>query len=122
MNANEVKAHRSIFPLDADQITVYSSFDQIIGRNFNEYDGLTRRLRWERWLELAKDQAPNSYSLWADSDMVEESCLGCVHLNSDNRWCDGMGLPALYNPITQSVGMACMGAGYDSQIELELEK
>ena len=121
MSPSDIKKHRTILPLELSSIGVFSSFDQILGRTQTEYSVLDRKYRWVVWLNLAKESAPDSYSLWNDKDMVEETCLGCIFLNKDN-WCDGMGLPALFNPVTQSPGMACMGVGYQNQTELNLEK
>jgi len=66
------------------------------------------RENWEKWLAIAKEQAPDCYDEWT----CLEACDGCKDL--DGCWCNEMDYPATVNPVLKECGMpgmACMGMG-----------
>lgn len=83
----------------------------------------TRRERWEKWKEVARntdEQGREMADYWSNS---EETCTGCIH--RDNDWCKYNELPCNVNPILTlqhgQIGMACMGLGYQAKpIQQEL--
>ena len=98
MKEEEIQKLRDKYPIPIDEICLYSSFFQILGK---------RKERWRRMMSFDK----NMSKYWSDTS----ECTGCVYLNEKESWCDLQGLPCTYNPIltpsTSMIGMACCGIG-----------
>ena len=78
-----------------------------------------RKERWEQWKSLCEDKDDSIY--YEDG----EGCEKCDYFN--NGWCEIQGLPSGFNPLTRSIGMACLGIGntssyreYDGQLILQM--
>ena len=122
MTEEQITEHRKIIPIAKEEITLFSSFDQILGTKSADYKSEERRERFDFWRELAKKQSPDSYKMWGTDDWAREGCHGCKWYDDNGYWCNNMGLPALYNPVIKGIGMACMGMGRENkQTELEFE-
>ena len=63
------------------------------------------------WLALAKADGQGMDAYWGDL----EGCVGCVHIDCENVWCNLCDAPATRNPILNMLGMACCGAGYEGK-------
>jgi hypothetical protein len=104
------------------KVTLKSSFEEILGKTAEEYPEEVRKQRWEEWKACArkKKDGQDTIDSWSD----QTACVGCIHLNKEQSWCNAMGLPCTVNPILSfqmgMVGMACMGTGYEAQTQLEL--
>lgn len=106
------------------EITLKSSFEEILGKKRDEYPEEVRKQRWQKWKEAAlkskKNDAKDVLASWLDTS----GCRNCIHLNKSESWCNAMGLPCTVNPILSfrmgMVGMACMGTGYEENNQLDL--
>lgn len=94
------------------EITLKSSWQELLGKDQNEIPESVRKERWQKWLELMAAKDSEYAAMWQNT----ENCDGCKHLNGS--WCDSMGLPCTINPILTlrhgMIGMACCGAGYEA--------
>lgn len=102
--ADFIESHRKKYPLPFDELTMYSSYDQVLGKTPNDY---TPQQRFERWTKIMAQSELEIQEYFQDS----EGCEGCVSLDQQNYWCKSYGLPCSYNPILKCLGMACGGAG-----------
>lgn len=110
MNKKQIEQHRTIYPLPTNKLCLYSSFEQILGKNVNDYTSKERKKRWEKVMKLNNEMAER----WSNTEI----CNGCKHLSID-AWCNLFELPCTVNPIISFkngiVGMACMGFGYENK-------
>lgn len=104
------------------KVKLKQSFEQLLGKDSNQYTEQVRKDRWNKWKELAIKNG--------DKELVEawsslEACDDCIHINKEEAWCNLQGLPCTVNPILSfrmgMVGMACMGAGKEKAGQQELE-
>ena len=121
LTPDEVQQHRSIHPLGIEEITLYSSFEQILGKKSSDYTPEERKQRWLRNGELLKKVEPKQYNFWFTDSGSDETCLGCAHRYEGENWCRWSELPCNYNPILKNFGMACMGIGRENQQELKFK-
>jgi len=113
MNEDElIEKAREKYPVSIDEICLYSSFEQILGRKGDVYTADERKKRWNRAKSFFDK---NTLDYWTDSS----GCHGCVHLNKKEAWCNYQGLPCTINPILSfrygMIGMACMGVGFQHE-------
>lgn len=114
----EITRHREILPLPFEQITLYSSFVQLLGEAPEDYTPEERRKRFDRNLELMKEGGEEElYHFWAESG-PDETCESCIHRNA--YWCKWSELPCNYNPVLRMLGMACCGIGKEVDNQLKL--
>lgn len=110
MNNEQIEQHRAIYPLPVNKLCLYSSFEQILGKNDTEYTTEERKRRWNKVMKLNNDMEEH----WNNT----EACYGCKHLMTD-AWCNMCELPCTVNPITSFkhgvTGMACMGFCYENK-------
>ena len=66
---------------------------------------------WRAWLDIAKKEAPDFADWWETT----EACEDCLHFDEANIWCCLVKAPASRNPVLNTLGMACCGAGYEKQ-------
>lgn len=74
------------------------------------WEELRTRESWLAWLGIAKEEAPDTYDWWH----TDEGCRGCLHFDANGIWCNLVELPASRNPYLGTLGMACCGAGFES--------
>ncbi|WP_163423831.1 hypothetical protein [Flagellimonas sp. CMM7] len=110
-----IEEHRLKLPLEKGELTYYSSWEQIFGTKGSDYSHEERFERWTLVCEELKKFNPEMVKYWNDPITSNETCLGCIHRSESKIWCNGMGLPCNFNPITQILGMACMGTGYQKE-------
>jgi len=101
----------------AIDISLDSSFEDLLGYASRAMSECERRQRWARWLRLARQTDPDCAAMWeSDEGCVERG--RCQHLRG-RAWCANMGLPATVNPRLSfgmgMIGMACMGMSYNPQ-------
>lgn len=111
MNKNitpeQIEKIREKYPVSFDELCRHSSFEQVFGRNRNEYTSEEKKRRWDRIISLS-----NNYTkrYWND----DKACMGCFHLK--DFWCKLEDMPCMVCPILSFVygvsGMACGGGGY----------
>ncbi len=117
-----IEKHRAKFPISLDEITFYSSFEQILGKTSKDYDSTDRYERWYKAMFLLKKSGnKSSYEFWNTISGSNETCFGCTHRDENRNWCRLYGLPPNYNPVLKNIGMACMGLGFEGQQEMEFE-
>jgi len=97
-----INQHRAKYPLSFEELTKYSSFDQILGPHPEDYTPKQRFERWNKVMSLDEEIK----EIFADT----LACDGCIHLDKLNSWCNDYGLPCSYNPVLKMLGMACGGA------------
>lgn len=68
--------------------------------------------KWRKWLDLY-EQKEGEPSMFADDSCCYEHGQ-CAHLDASNSWCKLRGLPAAYNPVIGTLGMACCGFGHSN--------
>lgn len=116
MTEEDIQLLREKYPIPFDEICLYNSFRQILGKNPEDFAEEERKTRWNKIMSLNKPMA----KYWSDTSQ----CEGCIHLNEKEAWCNYQGLPCTYNPIltpsTGMIGMACMGTGREEHKQLEL--
>ncbi|EJP13101.1 hypothetical protein [Leptospira interrogans] len=97
------------------EITLRSSFEFILGKKREDFSDEVKQERWNYWKSLALKNKHRLVEVWSNV----EGCIGCIHLDKENAWCNLQGLPCTVNPILSFQnaipGMACMGAGYTKQ-------
>jgi hypothetical protein len=121
MTEEQIKEHRSIHPLPFEQITMYSSFTQLVGHVPTDYTPAERYERWTKNMNLLKEAGKmDSYNLWATKAGSDETCMGCIHRDEGKNWCKWSELPCNYNPALKDIGMACMGLAYDTQTQMNV--
>lgn len=120
MDEIEIQKHREKIPLPFDEITYYSSFEQILGSKPSDYSVEERKKRWFRNGELLKEVNPDAFEFHFTTNGSNETCYGCIHRNNDENWCKWSELPCNYNPVIKNLGMACMGLGRETSQQLEL--
>lgn len=121
MNQKQIEKHRSKYPISIEEIEYYSSFNQILGGNADEYTPEERKLRWERNMKLLSEKGNDAaVEYWNDTS----ECSYCIHLGQDG-FCKSFGLPVNYSPIlthsTGMKGMACMGVGHETSGQTEFD-
>lgn len=117
-----IENHRAKFPLPFDEITFYSSFEQLLGKTPNDYKPNERYDRWSKAMNLLRENGhEDEYDFWATIKGSNESCYGCALRDEQRNWCRWSELPPNYNPILKDVGMACMGLGYEGQQIIKFE-
>ena len=122
MNQKAIDKHRSKYPISIEEISMYSSFSQILGRNPNDFTPEERMKRWDKNMQMLKEAGETElFNFWAKESSVE-TCLGCVHRNIDKNWCTYAELPCNYNPVLGMLGMECCGLGFDGQQQLLLSE
>ncbi len=113
MTEQEKQEHREIYPLPYKDLCLHSSFEQILGRNNQEYTLEERKERWNKVMNLDEDMK----EVWSDT----ETCNSCKHLK--DNWCSLVGLPCTVNPTLTFRhgiwGMACQGVGFENK-QLEI--
>lgn len=120
MDEKAIEKHREKMPLPYSEITAYSSFTQILGLKPDDYSVDERKKRWFKNGELLKKVAPSSFEFYFTTSGSDETCFGCIHRNNAENWCNWSGLPCNYNPVLKNLGMACMGLGHETSVQLEL--
>ncbi len=107
MTEQEIQKHREIYPLPHQDLCLYSSFEQILGKSPKDYTLAERKDRWNKVMSLDE----NMKEWWGNS----ESCSSCKHLK--DNWCSCVGLPCTVNPILTFeqgiLGMACQGIRFE---------
>jgi hypothetical protein len=102
---NEIEIEREKYPISFDEICLYSSFEQILGRKKDDYSTEEKRRRWSKIMSL--DKKTKKY--WNN----DSRCVGCVYLKK--AWCEYSDLPCTVGPILSFrygvSGMACGGIG-----------
>jgi hypothetical protein len=106
------------------EVTLKSTWVEILGKKREEMPDETRRARWEEWKKLSINSGKRGVEManyWA----AAEDCIGCIHKDKD--WCKSQQLPCNVNPILTfsegMIGMACMGAGHQLlQPQLDFEE
>lgn len=97
--------------MNTEDIKLTSRFAEIFGATADEYTEEERKARWEKWKSLVPKKDVDFIKQWED----QESCQGCMHLDTKTSWCNKEGLLCTINPILTYqygfVGMACIGAG-----------
>jgi len=92
MNEEELlEKAREKYPIGIDEICLYSSFEQILGKKPKTYTEDERKRRWERAKSFFNKEL---LDCWTSTS----SCCGCKHLNKNEAWCNLMGLPCTINP------------------------
>jgi len=125
MEKDLIEKHREQYPIPINEIKWYSSFQQIFGKNKNEYSNDERKQRWLKNLnELKENDNSDVVEHWTQAGGDGE-CCSCVHFNSDGGWCKLMGLPSTVNPVLSFnhgiIGLACGGAGIEAEGQTELD-
>ncbi|MDM1345718.1 hypothetical protein [Myroides marinus] len=119
MEEIDIQELRERYPITKSEITAFSSFEQILGKCSGDYTVLERKERWEynlNKLEVVDKRLSDYWKYGSD-----ECCNGCVYRDvSTSHWCNLIGLPCMYNPITKMLGMACCGIGKELSIQLDL--
>jgi len=98
-------------------ISLESSFKDILGYAEHAMTVEERRARWAQWLRIARKHERSRHAAvhWTSAC---EDCRGCRHLQG-RAWCRWMELPATVNPVLSfragMVGMACMGLGREDR-------
>ena len=117
MTEEQINTLREKYPIELNEICLYNSFEQILGRNPEDYTEEERKARWGRIMSFNRPMAKR----WSDMS----GCVGCIHLNEKEAWCNYQGLPCTYNPIltpsTGMIGMACYGVGKEEHEQLKLD-
>lgn len=112
----EIDKLREKYPIQFDEISKYNSFEQILGKRPEDYTESERKKRWNK--QMSFSNSVRKY--WSDTS----ECIGCIHLNEKEAWCNLQGLPCCVNPITTyqmgMLGMACMGVGREEYKQLEI--
>lgn len=117
-----IENHRAKFPLPFDEITFYSSFEQLLGKTPQDYTAEERFDRWSKNMGLLRENdCEDAYDFWGTISGSNETCFGCTHRDEARNWCLWSELPPNYNPVIKNIGMACMGLGYDGQQQLQLQ-
>jgi hypothetical protein len=105
MKDEQIEAIRKKYPVSYEELNMYSSFEQILGRNKDDYTHDERKRRWNKVMSTSKKMARR----WSDTT----ACNGCIHLK--DAWCDLQDLPCTVNSVLSFrcgiIGMACFGAG-----------
>lgn len=99
-------------------ITLESRFIELFGSNPKEVPYEQRRKNWEEWKRIAKEQNSIEALNWWTKDNLDV-CGACIYKSGD--WCKWAELPCNYNPVTQIIGMACMGIGKEENSQLEMD-
>lgn len=116
MDEKEIIKHRSKHPLAFEEITFYSSFEQILGKTPKDYTPEERYERWSKNMELLRENGSQAaYDFWGTILGSNETCYGCANRDENRNWCLWSELPPNYNPVIKNMGMACMGLGYEGQ-------
>jgi hypothetical protein len=97
-------------------VTLSISFELLFGSKQSHMSDDLRRVRWSRWLRLARKRRSTRDMAcgWTDSSDCydDDTRARCRHLRG-RCWCSASSLPATVNPILsfrQGIsGMACMG-------------
>lgn len=86
------------------------SWADLFGQTGSVFTAEERKERWEQWKNIAAQdkQGREMIEYWSD---CKEACEGCRYLQ--NEWCEHSALPAKFNPVLATIGMACLGVGYD---------
>ena len=109
MREEKLEELRKQYPVPYKELTLYHSFEQILGKSGKDYTEEQRKFRWKKVMTLG---SKSTKDFWTDTS----GCYGCVHLDAKQSWCNLQGLPCTTNPILSfqygTLGMACMGAGY----------
>ncbi len=117
MTDQEISELREKYPIPFEEICLYNSFVQILGENPEDYTEIERKTRWNKIMSFNKPMAKR----WSDTS----ECIGCIHLNEKEVWCNYQGLPRTYNPIltpsTGMIGRACYGAAKEEYQQLKLD-
>ncbi len=115
MTKKQIEEHRKKYPLPFKELSKYSSFEQILGKDQNEYILSERQRRWDKAMSKMDKETKEA---WEDTSV----CHACKHLSEDG-WCELHGLPCTVNPVLSFSlgipGMACMGLGFENK-QLEL--
>lgn len=113
MTEDQIQELRDKYPISYEEICLYSSFEQVLGKT-NNYTPEERYRRWKKAMSFSAKM--NKY--WSDTT----DCDGCAYLDKKATWCLFSELPCTVNPILTfrygMIGMACMGLG---RAELEPE-
>lgn len=117
MTDQEISELREKYPIPFEEICLYNSFVQILGKKPEDYTEEERKTRWNKIMSFNKPMAKR----WSDTS----ECIGCIHLNEKEAWCNYQGLPCTYNPIltpsTGMIGRACYGAAKEEHQQLKLD-
>lgn len=117
MTESEIEQLREQYPVPFEEICLYNSFAQILGKKPEDYSEDQRKLRWNKIMSLNSKMKRH----WSDTS----SCSGCIHLDNKEAWCNLQGMPCTVNPLltynTGMIGMACFGAVKTENKQLELE-
>jgi hypothetical protein len=112
MNKKQIEKIREKEQVSFDELCKHNSFEQILGKNCNDFTPEERKRRWDKVMSL--DRRMKRY--WNDN----VACNGCIHL--EGYWCKLEELPCSVNPILSfrysMTGLACCGAG---RVQRELE-
>lgn len=119
MEEKEIQKLREKFPIPIQEISAYSSFEQILGKKPEDYTPEERYKRWEKNLSELEVIDKKLSDYWRFGS--EESCGLCIYRDiTGNHWCKSQELPCMYNPITKMLGMACYGLGKEATWQLNL--
>jgi hypothetical protein len=105
MKAKQIEKIRKKYPVTFDELTRYSSFEQILGRHIDDFPSEEKKRRWNKIMSLDNRMK----NLWMDCT----GCEGCIYLSE--YWCKIQDLPCSVNPVLSfqygQIGMACCGIG-----------
>lgn len=103
-------------------VTLKSRWFEILGNKQDDMPDDIRRERWEQWKSLAIKKGGSSKEMaeyWTDTS----ACHGCIHKEGD--WCRLQQLPCTVNSVLtfkeNIIGMACMGDGYETEGQKQLD-
>lgn len=117
MTEREIEQLREQYPVPFEEICLYNSFSQILGKKPEDYSEEERKQRWSKIMSLNSNMKRH----WSNTS----GCHGCIYLNSKQAWCNLQGLPSNVNPVltynSGMIGLACFGAGRVENKQLELE-
>ncbi|RZJ33738.1 MAG: hypothetical protein EOO51_12670 [Flavobacterium sp.] len=75
IDAKAINAHRAKFPLPFDEITFYSSFEQLLGKSPGDYTPDERFERWQKNMGLLKENGcDDAYDFWGTISGSDETC------------------------------------------------
>ncbi len=97
-----------------------TTYIDLFGRSLRETTPEERRQRWNEYVQLNESAAracdpADARTLRA----VVEAHQDCEHRDCrhfQDGWCSLQGLPAGFNPVMRTTGMACMGMGYEPNL------
>jgi len=94
-----------------------TTYIDLFGRSLQETTPQQRRENWDEYVGLIEHAARRCPPAAARTlRAIIEAHQDCEHQDCRHfcsGWCELQGLPAGFNPVMRTTGMACMGMGYE---------